>query len=98
MKKRNCEEIQDGFPTNGIKYESKDVNYRHDNVTNKELQKEVKRLQGLLEKVRWSEQHLVFSLANLPNWSHVFILQAQMEKDKVGSRMSQLVSKPSCMV
>ncbi|KAL9969262.1 hypothetical protein ACROYT_G021458 [Oculina patagonica] len=73
VKKGNGEETHDGFPTNGMKYESKDVNYRHEGTTNKELQKEVKRLQGLLEK-------------------------AQIEKEKMGSKMSQLVSKPSCMV
>lgn len=62
MRKRNCEETHDGFPTNGIKYESKDVNYRHEGTSNKELQKEVKRLRGLLEKVRWCE--IIYSLAN----------------------------------
>ncbi|KAJ7363713.1 hypothetical protein OS493_009876 [Desmophyllum pertusum] len=74
MRKKNCEEAPDRFPTNGIKYETKDINYQHESsLKNKELQKEIKRLQGVLEK-------------------------AQMEKDKMASKMSHLVSKPSCIV
>lgn len=69
MKKRNLEEVHDGFPTNGIKYETKDANYRHESVTNKELQKEVKRLQSLLEKVKCCE--VVVFLTKLLNLSHV---------------------------
>lgn len=53
MRKKNCEEAPDRFPTNGIKYETKDINYQHESsLKNKELQKEIKRLQGVLEKVR----------------------------------------------
>jgi len=52
MKKRNLEEVHDGFPTNGIKYETKELSDRHESMKNKELQKEVERLQKLLEKVK----------------------------------------------
>ena len=55
MKKRNPEEVHDGFPTNGTKYETKGPNYRHENLKNKELQKEVERLKKLLEKVKCDE-------------------------------------------
>ena len=65
MKKRNCEEVHDGFPTNGTKYESNDVNYRHESVTNKELRKKVKRLQDLLKEVRKSEIVFFFLLTKL---------------------------------
>ena len=69
MKKRNLEEVHDGFPTNGIKYETKDLNYRNESMTNKELQKEVKSLQKLLEKVKCCED--VLNLTKLP-WVMIF--------------------------
>ena len=97
MKKRNCEEVHDGFPTNGIKYESNDVNHRHESVTNKELRKKVKRLQDLLKEVRKSEIVFLF-FDKITDLNHVFILQTQIERDKMASKMSQLVPKPSCMV
>ena len=64
MKKRNLEEVHDGFPSNGIKDESKDLNYRHESMKNRELQKEVERLQKLLEKVKCCED--VLGLRELP--------------------------------
>ena len=71
MKKRHLEEVHDGFPTNGIKYETKDANYLHESETNKELQKEVKRLQSLLEKVKCCEG--VVFLTKLPNFGSCFM-------------------------
>lgn len=59
MRKRNLEEVHDGFPTNGMKYETKDLNYRHESLKNEELQKEVKRLQSLLKKVKFCGDVLV---------------------------------------
>lgn len=52
MRKGNCEEPPDRFPTNGIKYETKDRNYFRESMSSTELQKEIKRLRELLEKVR----------------------------------------------
>ena len=60
MKKRNLEEVHDGFPTNGIKYETKD-NYRNESMKYKELQKEVERLQSLLQKVNCCEDVLLLT-------------------------------------
>lgn len=57
MKKRNLEEVHDGFPTNGIKYETRELSDRHESMKNKELQKEVERLQKLLEKVKCCEMY-----------------------------------------
>lgn len=37
MKKRNLEEVYDGFLINGIKYEIKDFNYCNESMKNKEL-------------------------------------------------------------
>ena len=53
LKKSGNEEVLDRLPTNGIAYGSKDLNGCPGSLTNKELQKEVKRLQGLLDEVRW---------------------------------------------
>ena len=69
MKKRNLEEVHDGFPTNGIKDETTDLSYRHESMKNKELQKEVERLQKLLEKVKCCED--VLGLTEFP-WVMIF--------------------------
>jgi len=53
LKKSSNEEVLDRLPTNGIAYGSKDLNGCPGSLNNKELQKEVKRLQGLLDEVRW---------------------------------------------
>lgn len=68
MKKRNLEEAHDRFPTNGIKYETKDLNYRHESMRNKELQRDVERLQKLLEKVKSCEDVLIWQ-NYLESWS-----------------------------
>ena len=70
MKKRNLEDVHDGFPTNGIRYETKDANDRHESMKNEELQKEVERLQKLLEKVKYCEN--VLSLTKVSNLSPDF--------------------------
>jgi len=57
MMKRNMEEVHDGFPTNGTKYETKDLHDRHESFENKELQKEVERLEKLLDKVKCGEMY-----------------------------------------
>jgi len=59
MRKRNLEEVHDGFPTNAMKYETKDLNYRHESLKNEELQKEVERLQSLLKEVNFCGDVLV---------------------------------------
>ena len=53
LKKSNGEEGHDGFLTNGVKHESKEMNDFSDSATNKELRKEIKRLQVRLEEVGW---------------------------------------------
>ena len=70
MKKRNSEEVHDGFPTNGIKYGTKDLKYRHESMKNKELQKQVERLQKLLEEVKFCED--VLGLTKLPSVCMIF--------------------------
>lgn len=53
LKKSNSEEGHDGFLTNGIKHESKEMNDFSDCATNKELRKEIKKLEVRLEEVSW---------------------------------------------
>lgn len=51
LKKSNSEEGHEGFLTNGIKRESNEMNDFSDCTTNKELRKEIKRLQARLKEV-----------------------------------------------
>lgn len=50
MKKGNCEDAIERFPTNGIKYETKNLNNFRESLNSAELQKEVKRLRELIAK------------------------------------------------
>lgn len=50
MRKGNCEDAVERFPTNGIKYETKNLNNFRESLSNAELQREVKRLRELIAK------------------------------------------------
>ena len=51
VRKGNCEDAIERFPTNGIKYETKNLNNFRESLNSAELQKEVKRLRELIAKV-----------------------------------------------
>jgi len=65
MRKRNLEEVHDGFPTNAMKYETKDLNYRHESLKNEELQKEFERLQSLLKKTQMEKDKMASQMSQL---------------------------------
>ena len=70
MKKGNCEDAIERFPTNGIKYETKNLNNFRESLHSAELQKEVKRLRELIAKVSNGLWFLKKNLGLYGIWTH----------------------------